>query len=257
LSEGVHRGSARSVVLTGGAGGIGRATALRVAADGFAVAIWDLDESAAAGVAGEVEAAGGRGLAVACDVTDRSSVASALEATESKLGGPWALVNNAGIDRLSLFKDSDPADWERVVGVNLFGTLNVTHAVIGGMVERGEGRIVCVSSDAARVGSSGEGVYAASKAAVLGFMKTLAREVARHGIVVNAVCPGPTDTRLLDVVRSGPKGDRIIEAMIRAVPLGRIARPEDIAGVISFFLSDDAGYLTGQTLSVSGGLTMV
>jgi 2-hydroxycyclohexanecarboxyl-CoA dehydrogenase len=124
------------------------------------------------------------------------------------------------------------------------------------MVAAGRGRIVCISSDAARVGSTGEAVYAASKAGVLGFAKTLAREVARHGITVNAICPGPTDTALLDAVRQGPKGDRIIDAMIRAVPMGRVAQPDDIAGVVAFFLSDDAGYVTGQTLSVSGGLTM-
>jgi 2-hydroxycyclohexanecarboxyl-CoA dehydrogenase len=244
------------VVVTGGASGIGRATALRLGRDGFPVAVWDLDIEGAEAVASEIRAGGGRALAVVCDVVDRAAVDAARERSTEGLGAPGALVNNAGIDRLSLFKDSDPVDWRPILDVNLVGALNVTHALLPSMVERGSGRIVCVSSDAARVGSSGEAVYAAAKAGLLGFVKTLARETARHGIVVNVVCPGPTDTNLLNLVRSGPKGDRIIDAMTRAIPLGRIGRPEDIAGVIAFFLSDDAAYVTGQVLSVSGGLTM-
>lgn len=244
------------VVVTGGASGIGRATALRLGRDGYPVAVWDLRLEGAEAVASEIRAGGGRALAVECDVVDRAAVDAARDRSTEGLGAPAGLVNNAGIDRLSLFKDSDPADWRPILDVNLVGALNVTHALLPSMVERGHGRIVCVSSDAARVGSSGEAVYAAAKAGLLGFVKTLARETARHGIVVNAVCPGPTDTNLLDLVRSGPKGDRIIDAMTRAIPLGRIGRPEDIAGAIAFFLSDDAAYVTGQVLSVSGGLTM-
>ena len=247
----------RIVVITGAGRGIGRAIALRVARAGFAVASWDLDEGNAAEVAAEIARDGGRAAGIGCDVGDRASVARAAAATREQLGKPWALVNNAGVDRMSLFKDSNPDDWELIVRVNFLGMLNCTKALLDDMIAAGSGRIVCISSDAGRVGSSGEAVYSGSKAGVLGFMKALAREVARHGITVNAVCPGPTDTLLLDAVRRGPKGDRIVEGMIKAVPLGRVAQPDDIAGTIAFFLSDDAGYITGQTLSVSGGLTMV
>ena len=246
----------RAVVITGAGRGIGRATALRLAADGFAVAIWDLEQDAAMAVAHEIEGQGGRALGLACDITDRAAVSDANQRTTAMLGAVWGLVNNAGTDRFSLFKDSDPKDWRRIIDVNLVGTLTVTHELVQTMVEAGDGRIVCLSSDAARVGSSGEAVYAASKAGVLGFMKTLARELARYRICVNAICPGPTDTVLLDEVRHGPKGDKIIAAMEKAVPFGRIAQPEDIASAIAFFFSADASYITGQTLSVSGGLTM-
>lgn len=246
----------RCVVVTGAGAGIGRATALRLGREGLAVAVWDLDGDGAAATVSAVRDAGGQAIAVACDVSDRATVDRAVERTTSQLGAPWGLVSNAGIDRLSLFKDSDPADWRVILDVNLVGALHVTQALLPAMIARGSGRIVCVSSDAARVGSTGEAVYAAAKAGLLGFVKTLARETARNGILVNAVCPGPTDTNLLDAVRSGPKGDRILEAMTRSIPLGRIGRPEDIAGAIAFFFSEDSGYVTGQVLSVSGGLTM-
>jgi 2-hydroxycyclohexanecarboxyl-CoA dehydrogenase len=246
----------RSVVVTGAGAGIGRATAQRLAADGFAVALWDLDRDSAESAAGEIRDQGGRAIAVDCDVSNRLSVDAARDRTIDQLGTPWGLVSNAGVDRLSLFKDSDPADWRIILDVNLMGALHVVHSLLPGMMAAGSGRIVCISSDAARVGSTGEAVYAAAKAGLLGFVKTLARESARNGIAVNAVCPGPTDTNLLDAVRNRPNGDRIIEAMTRSIPMGRIGRPEDIAGAIAFFLSEDAGYVTGQVLSVSGGLTM-
>lgn len=246
----------RSVVVTGGGAGIGRATALRLGREGFAVAVWDLDRDSAETAASEIRDGGGRAIAVDCDVSNRRSVDAARDRTSAELGAAWGLVSNAGVDRLSLFKDSDPADWRVILDVNLVGALNVAHALLPGMMSAGSGRIVCVSSDAARVGSTGEAVYAAAKAGLLGFVKTLARESARNGIAVNAVCPGPTDTNLLDAVRSRPNGDRIIEAMTRSIPMGRVGRPEDIAGAIAFFLSGDAGYVTGQVLSVSGGLTM-
>ncbi|HEY2775529.1 MAG TPA: SDR family oxidoreductase [Candidatus Binatia bacterium] len=249
--------SDRTVIVTGGGAGIGRATSVRLGRDGFAVAVWDLDRDNAEHTAAEIRDHGGRAVAIDCDVSRRDSVDAARDRTSAELGSAWGLVNNAGIDRLSLFKESDPRDWRVILDVNLVGTLNVTHSVLPGMVALGSGRIVCISSDAARVGSTGEAVYAAAKAGLLGFVKTLAREAARNGILVNAVCPGPTDTNLLDSVRSRPNGERIIEAMTRSIPLGRVARPEDISGAIAFFLSDDAGYITGQVLSVSGGLTMV
>ncbi len=245
-----------TVVVTGGGAGIGRAIARRLAADGFSVAIWDLDQAQAETVAADIKSTGGRALPLACNVAERDSVAVAAATTRKELGTPLALVNNAGTDTLSLFKDSDPNDWEQTVRVNYLGTLNVTKQLLDGMISAQCGRIVCIGSDAGRVGSTGESIYAGTKAGIIGFAKALAREVARYDITVNAVCPGPTEAGLLEKIRQGPKGDRIVEAMIRAIPLGRTARPEEIAAAVAFFLSPDAGYVTGQTLSVSGGLTM-
>lgn len=246
-----------AIVITGAASGIGRAVALRMGREGAAVGVWDVNAEGAEAVAAEIRAGGGRAVGVACDVTNRASIDRARDRTLSELGKVWGLVSNAGLDRLSLFKDADPAEWKEILEVNLVGALNVTHSLLPQMIAGGGGRIVCVSSDAARVGSTGEAVYAASKSGLLGFVKTLAREVARNGIAVNVVCPGPTDTALLASVRNRENGERIMEAMKRAIPMGRIAQPEDIAGAIAFFLSGDAGYITGQVLSVSGGLTMV
>jgi len=245
------------VVVTGAAGGIGSAIVRRAAAGAFAVAIWDLSHADGERLAGEITKEGGRALAVPCDIADPASVQAAAEMTRSGLGSAWGLVNNAGIDRFGLFKDNPDTDWEPIIAVNLKGTLNCTKALLDDMIAAGSGRIVFLSSDAARVGSTGEAVYAASKAGVIGFAKALAREVARYGIAVNTVCPGPTDTALLDAVRKGPRGDKIMDAVARSIPMGRIARPDDIAGAVAFFLSPDAAYITGQTLSVSGGLTMV
>jgi 2-hydroxycyclohexanecarboxyl-CoA dehydrogenase len=244
-------------VVTGGGRGIGRAIVSRLAADGFSVAVWDQDASAAAEAAGLVEREGGSAFAIACDISDMAAVERAAAETNRALGLPWALVNNAGIDRPGLFLESRPEDWRRIVDVNLLGSFHVTKSLLGGMVTQGEGRVVCISSDAGRVGSTGEAVYAASKAGLLGFVKALAREMARKGICVNAVCPGPTEAGLLDVLRAAPRGEKIVEGMIRAVPLGRAARPEEIAAAVAFFLSPDSAYITGQTLSVSGGLTML
>jgi 2-hydroxycyclohexanecarboxyl-CoA dehydrogenase len=240
------------VVVTGAARGIGRDVARRLRADGFRVAVWDIDEAAARAAADELG-----GLGVGCDVSEFAAVCAAADRTEAELGAPWGLVNNAGIDRFGMFKDSDPDDWRAIIDVNLVGALNVVKRLLDGMIEQGDGRIVCVSSDAGRVGSTGEAVYASAKAGLLGFVKSIARETARFGIKANAVCPGPTDTALLAEVRSGPRGDKIMDAVARSIPLARIAEPKDIAGAIAFFMSPDADYITGQTLSVSGGLTMV
>lgn len=244
--------AAKIVVVTGAARGIGREVARRLVAEGFAVAIWDLDEAAATETARELGA-----FSTRCDVSEFASVVAAADLTEAALGRPWGLVSNAGIDRFGLFKDSDPDQWRMIIDVNLVGALNVVKRFLDGMIEQGDGRIVCVSSDAGRVGSTGEAVYASAKAGLLGFVKSIARENARFGIKVNAVCPGPTDTALLADVRSGPHGDKVMDAVAKSIPLGRIAEPGDIAGAIAFFLSPDADYITGQTLSVSGGLTMV
>ncbi len=247
----------RVAVVTGGGRGIGRAIVVRLASDGFVVAVWDQDRGAAEEAVAGVEREGGSACAIDCDVSDLGCVERAVARTREALGPPWALVNNAGIDRPGLFKDSRPEDWRRVIDVNLVGALNVTKSLLDAMIGQGEGRVVCISSDAGRVGSTGEVVYAATKAGLLGFVKALAREVARSGICVNAVCPGPTEAGLLNQLRAAPRGEKIVEGMIRAVPLGRAARPEEIAAAVAFFVSPDSAYITGQTLSVSGGLTML
>ncbi|MGH7898592.1 MAG: SDR family NAD(P)-dependent oxidoreductase, partial [Candidatus Binatia bacterium] len=237
-------------LVTGAGRGIGRAIAARLAAEGAKVAVLDIDEASARKTAEEI---GGIGLRL--DVADRESVRSAIAEAERRLGGTDVLVNNAGWDKIEPFVKSSEDTWEKVLAINLKGPIRCAHAVVPGMIERGRGRIVSISSDAGRVGSTGEAVYSAAKAGIIGFSKTLARELARHQIGVNVVCPGPTNTQLLkDVSADNPK---IVDALRRAVPFGRIGEPDDIAGAVAFLASDDAGFITGQTLSVSGGLTMV
>ena len=246
----------RVALVTGGGRGIGRAIALRLARDGMAVGIADLDGENAARVAGEITSGGGRAHGVALDIADGPAAAPAVARVVEALGPIDVLVNNAGWERLALFVDSDAALWDRLIAINLKGHLHVTHAVLGGMIARRQGRVVFIASDAGRVGSTGEAVYSACKAGVIGFAKTLAREVARHAITANAVCPGPTDTQLLADVMTGERGAKILAGMQRAIPLGRLARPEDVAGAVAYLVSDEAAYVTGQVLSVSGGLTM-
>lgn len=247
----------RVVVITGGGGGIGSATAKRFGEEGARVAVFDIDGAAAAAAAADILAAGGTAQAFTCDITDRDGIARAVGVVEAAFGPVEILINNAGWDVFRPFLKTIPAEWERLIAINLIGALNMHHAVLPGMVERRFGRVVNIASDAGRVGSSGEAVYAACKAGLLGFSKTLAREHARHGITVNVVCPGPTDTALFDEYRKGA-GDpvKLEEAFRRAIPMGRIGQPADLPGAICFFASDDAGYVTGQVLSVSGGLTM-
>jgi len=247
----------KTSVITGGGGGIGGATCRRFAREGAKVAVLDLNLEAAEKVAAEIRAAGGTAEAFKCDIADRASVDAAVAATQTKLGPIDILVNNAGWDVFKPFAKSDPAEWSKLIAINLTGALHMHHAILPGMVERRYGRIVNIASDAARVGSSGEAVYAACKGGLVAFSKTLAREHARHGITVNVVCPGPTDTALLAGVTSGaPNPEKLVEAFTKAIPLGRLGQPDDLAGAIVFFGSDDAGFVTGQVLSVSGGLTM-
>jgi 2-hydroxycyclohexanecarboxyl-CoA dehydrogenase len=245
----------RVAMVTGGAGGIGRAIAAALTADGRAVAIGDLRATDPEGAASELVAGGGRAIGVALDVTKTSSVETSLARVQRELGPIEILVNNAGWDELRPFLDTDEDFWDRVIEINYKGCLRVTHAVLSGMVERGWGRVVSIGSDAGRVGSSGESIYSGAKGAVIAFTKTIAREVARSGVTANTVCPGPTRTPLLEgMTRSGA---RLIESLERAVPMRRLGEPEDVAAAAAFLASERAGYITGQTLSVSGGLTMV
>lgn len=250
--------SLERVALVSGAGrGIGREVALRLARDGHAVAVADLREDSAAAVAAEIAAAGGRAFAAGVDVTDTASVAGCVEATGRALGPIDILVNNAGWDELRPFVDTDEEFWLRIIDINFTGCLRFTHAVLPGMLERDWGRLVNLGSDAGRVGSSLESVYAGAKGAVIAFTKTIARESARAGVTANVVCPGPTRTPLLDeIVAAQADAEKVIGAMTRAVPMKRLAEPAEVACAVAFFASQDAGYITGQTLSVSGGLTM-
>ena len=243
-------------LVTGAARGIGAAVAARLAADGLAVAVCDLDGGAAEAVAaGIAKEHGVAALGVAVDISDGAAVASAVARVHGELGPVDVLVNNAGVDVIERFVDSAESTWDRIIAVNLRGTIAMTRAVLDPMIERGRGRIVHIASDAGRVGSSGEVVYSATKGGVIAFGKALAREVARHGITVNCVCPGPTDTALLDQVAA--YSEKMYAATVRAIPLRRVAEPAEIAGVVAFLASDAAAYMTGQTVSVSGGLTMV
>jgi 2-hydroxycyclohexanecarboxyl-CoA dehydrogenase len=241
----------RRVILTGGASGIGRAAALRLGAEGCVLGIFDQDEAGAQATAAQcVEA-----RAYKVDITDRAQIAAAVAGFEAMCGPVEAMANIAGWDTPLNFLDTDRALWDKVIQINLYGPLNMHHVVARGMAERGFGRVVNVASDAARVGSSGEAVYAACKGGIIAFTKTLARELARSGVTLNVVCPGPTDTSLFDNFRAASPS--IGDALARAIPLRRLGQPDDYAGMIAFLLSDEAGYMTGQTISVSGGLTMM
>ncbi len=247
----------RTVIVTGGGGGIGGASCRRFAAEGARVAVFDVNLEAAQNVARDIVASSGQAQAFQCDITDRASVDQAVAATIERFGPIDVLVNNAGWDIFCPFTKTEPAQWDKLIAINLIGPLHMHHAVLPGMVERRSGRIVNIASDAARVGSSGEAVYAACKGGLVAFSKTLAREHSRHGITVNVVCPGPTDTALFADYKAGAGNpEKLVEAFTRSIPLGRIGQPDDLPGAIAFFASDDAAYVTGQVLSVSGGLTM-
>ncbi|MCC6775703.1 MAG: SDR family oxidoreductase [Hyphomicrobiales bacterium] len=246
----------KSVIVTGGGNGIGAAIVRRLAAEGCRVGIFDLDGAAAGKVAGEVAAAGGQASCHTVDISDHDAVAIAVAAFEVASGPTAFLVNNAGWDRAANFLDTAPELWRKIVAINLFGPLNLHHVVLRGMAARGFGRVVNVASDAGRVGSSGEAVYSACKGGVIAFSKTMAREMVSKGIIINTLCPGPTDTAILRSFVEGPDGSRILEGLKRAIPMRRLGEPEDYPGLVAFLLSDDAAYITGQTISVSGGLTM-
>ena len=225
----------KTAIVTGGAAGIGAAIVERLRAEGAKVVIFDLKGDAPV------------------DITDYAAVGKAVAAA----GPVDILVNNAGWDLFKPFLKTDPDFWQKIISINLVGALNVLHQVLPGMVARGGGKVVTIASDAGRVGSSGEAVYSACKGGLVSITKTLARELAAKGVRLNAVCPGVTETGMLETFMQGAGNpEKLREAFRRAVPLGRLGKPEDIAGAVLFLASDDADFITGQTISVSGGLTM-
>jgi 2-hydroxycyclohexanecarboxyl-CoA dehydrogenase len=250
-------GVGRVALVTGGARGIGAAIARGLADDGLAVAIADLRLAEARQLVSEIEAANGKTLAVELDVTNSESVSAAVAATRERFGQIDVLVNNAGWDELKPFLDTDEEFWDRVIEVNFKGALRLTRQVLPEMVERRWGRVVNIGSDAGRVGSSLESVYSGAKGGIIAFTKTVAREVARSGVTANVVCPGPTDTPFLrETAASQQDAQAVLASMTRGVPMKRLAQPEEIAAAVRFFADSSAGFVTGQTLSVSGGLTM-
>jgi 2-hydroxycyclohexanecarboxyl-CoA dehydrogenase len=247
----------RVALVTGGGGGIGRAICRRLAEAGAAVAIFDIDEPGAEATAEILRGAGGVAHAYAVDISDREAVSGAVARLEAAAGPVEILVNNAGWDRVGNFLDTEIGLWRKIVDINLWGPLYMHHAVVSGMALRGRGRVVNIASDAGRVGSSGEAVYSACKGGIIAFSKTLARELAGRQINVNVVCPGPTETALLDsFVAESEFGQKVHDALRRAIPFKRLGRPEDVAGIVAFLASDEAAFITGQVISVSGGLTM-
>ena len=241
-------------IVTGAAQGIGRAIAIRLASEGAKVAIADIDVEGATRTANEISQAGANAIPVRLDVTRLQDAVDAADFVERELGPIDILVNNAGWDKLEPFVESAPETWDKIIAINYRGVLNLCKAIAPRMQQRKHGKIVSISSDAGRVGSTGEAVYAGCKAAIVGFSKTLAREVARYGINVNVVCPGPTQTALLKTAMAGREG--VLDAMAKGIPFRRLGKPDDLAGAVAFFASPDADYATGQVLSISGGLTM-
>jgi 2-hydroxycyclohexanecarboxyl-CoA dehydrogenase len=238
----------KTAIVTGAGQGIGRAIASKLAAEGATVVVTDVDEASATDTAAALAGA----VAMRADVADREDVQAMVDRVVRQFGRIDVLVNNAGWDKASPFVDSEPADWDRAIAVNLYGVLHTCKAALPIMARQGSGAVVNLGSDAGRVGSSGEAVYSAAKGGVIAFTKSLAREMARHQVRVNCVCPGPTDTALF----ASFAGPALREALTRAIPFRRLGLPTDVANVVAFLASDEASFVTGQTVSVSGGLTM-
>lgn len=250
----------RVAFVTGAASGIGRAIAKRLSSEGLSVIAVDIDGEGAQSLVREVTSFEGRASSVAADVADMAQVEAAASHAIENHGHVDVLVNAAGFDVPVTFLDSEPGSWERLIGVNLGGVLNCTYVVGRQITERsratGFGRIVSIASDAGRVGSLGEAVYSAAKGGIIAFTKSMARELARDNVTVNAICPGPADTPMTERFRQVELGDKLIERMVRATPLRRLVQPSEVAAAVAYFAGEDAGFVTGQVMSVSGGLTM-
>ena len=244
----------RTALVTGGTGGIGAATCARLAAEGARVAVADLDEARAKGVASDID-----GFGIALDVRSTESCRAAAAATEKALGPIDVLVNNAGVSDDNFFVRTTEDQWDRLFAVNLRGVLAMTHAVLPGMQERRRGSIVNVASEAGRVGSQLGTVYSATKAGVIGFTKALAKETARRGVRVNAVAPGPIDTPMMHAAPEalGELGERFVQGMIASTAMKRPGHPDEVAATIAYLASEDASFVTGETIGVSGGLGMM
>jgi len=254
MPAGITRLAGKVALVTGAAQGIGRAIATRLAEEGARVVIADIQETVAASTVKDLKAAGCTALAMKLDVTSLESAMAAVARAATEFGGVDILVNNAGWDKLEPFVQSTPETWDKVIAINFRGVIHCCRAAIPQLQARGGGKIVSIASDAGRVGSLGEAVYSGCKAGIIGFSKTLARELARNNINVNVVCPGPTETALLHgVMDTQPK---VLDAMKRSIPMRRLGQPQDLAGAVAFLASPDADYVTGQVISVSGGLTM-
>jgi 2-hydroxycyclohexanecarboxyl-CoA dehydrogenase len=243
-------------VVTGGGQGIGRALTLRLAEEGCKVAIFDLKLEAAKET--QKLAGGATVRSYELDVGDYAAVNAAVARVESELGPIWALINNAGWDRPAPFLSTDQALWDKIIRINLYGPLNTHHVIAPLMVARKGGRIINIASDAARVGTSNEAVYSACKGGLISFTKSVARELATKGVLLNAVCPGPTNTPMMaTVLGEGEQAVKWKDAMVRGIPLKRMGEPEDYAGIVAFLASEDANFITGQTISVAGGMNMI
>jgi 2-hydroxycyclohexanecarboxyl-CoA dehydrogenase len=247
----MNRLEGKVAIVTGAARGLGRGIAERLASEGAVVVVTDVNADGALQTATEL---GGSAVGLGCDVSDYDSVEAMVADVKDRFGRVDVLVNNAGWDKAAPFLDLERDLWPRIIGINLFGVLNTSKAVLPIMAEQGSGSVVNISSDAGRVGSSGEAVYSAAKGGVIAFTKSAARELARKQVRINVICPGPSDTQLFAEFAGDNQGLR--DALTKAIPLRRLGQPSDVAGAVAYFASDDSVYVTGQTLSISGGLTM-
>ena len=242
-------------IVTGGASGLGRGIALALAREGARVAVVDLNEAGARDTVEAITKDGGQAAAWRADISDKARIDQVVAEIVSRWGTVDILVNNAGLDRVGPFVSSSEAEWDLILRVNLKGPIVCTRAVLDEMTRKGYGKIINIASDAGRVGSTGEAVYSAAKGGIIAFTKTIARETARHRLNVNCVCPGPSDTPLFQEVAAG--NPKLAESLKRVIPFGRLGTAEDLAPAVVFLASDESGFVTGQTLSVSGGLTML
>ncbi len=244
-----------NIIVTGGASGIGRAVCVRLAREGANVGVFDVNPEGAQRTVELMPGAAQNTGAFILDIIDYDQCERRVAEFESRIGPTDALVNCVGWDKVAPFLETGPELWRKVIDINLHGPVNMCRVVLPGMVERGGGRVVSLASDAGRVGSSGEAVYAACKGGIIAFTKSVARELARDGVVLNVVSPGPTDTPLYKEIQADAN-PRMSEALIRAIPMRRLGQPEDHAAMVSLLCSDEAAYITGQVISISGGLTM-